>query len=224
MKLSVPLYRAIAQGRGASLDTLDYPLNNRAWLAARFATIRQLDTEPARLAQLGEIVNWTNPGPGGFYDDLGNAATSPHLDRGLGHERDPAFLRTPLDGHIAAGDRGPLPLRTSWIDFAWGLNDNHVTLNYTDLDPAAEYRVRVVYPDIRSKSKIRLVANGTIEIHPLITRANPIAPVAFDLPRAATASGKLTLTWNREPGLGGNGTGCSISEVWLEKKPAAGAP
>ena len=26
-----------------------------------------LDTEPARLAQLGEIINWTNPGPGGFY-------------------------------------------------------------------------------------------------------------------------------------------------------------
>lgn len=224
MKLSVPLYRAIAQGRGASLDTLDYPLNNRPWLAARFATIRQLDAEPARLAQLDEIVNWTNPGAGGFYDDLGNAVTSPHLDRGLGHERDPAFLQTPLDGHIAAGDRGPLPLRTSWIDFAWGLNDNHVTLNYTDLDPTAEYRVRVVYPDIRSKAKIRLVANGTIEIHPLITRANPIAPVAFDLPHAATATGKLTLTWNREPGLGGNGTGCSISEVWLEKKPAAGTP
>ncbi len=221
MKLSVPLYRAISQGRGASLDTLDYPLNNRAWLAARFAAIRQLDKESARLAQLHEITTWTNPGPGGFYDDLGNASASPHLDRGLGHERDPAFLRTPLDGHIAAGVGSPLPLRTSWVDFAWGLNDNSVTLNYTQLDPTAEYRVRVVYPDIRSKAKIRLVANGTIEVHPYITRANPIAPVAFDIPRAATASGKLSLNWTREPGLGGNGSGCSISEVWLEKKTTA---
>ena len=218
MKLSVPLYRAIGQGRGASLDTLDYPLNNRAWLAARFTAIRQTDHESARLAQLQEIVTWTNPGPGGFYDDLGNASASPHLDRGLGHERDPAFLHTPLDGHLAAGNGAPLPLRTSWVDFAWGLNDNSVTLNYANLDPRAEYRVRVVYPDIRSKAKIRLVANGTIEVHPFIARANPIAPVAFDIPQSATASGKLSLSWNREPGLGGNGSGCSISEVWLEKK------
>ena len=228
LKLSVPLYRAIAQGRGASLDTLDYPLNNRAWLGERFAAIRQVSAEPARLTQLNEIVNWTNPGPGGFYDDLGNAAASPHLDRGLGHERDPAFLRTPLDGHIPAGDRGPLALRTSWTDFAWGLNDNAVILRYTDLDPSAEYRVRVVYPDIRAKAKIRLVANGAIEIHPFIDRPNPIAPAAFDLPRAATRSGTLTLSWTREPGAGGNGSGCSISEVWLEKKrppvsPAAAA-
>jgi hypothetical protein len=56
MKLSVPLYCAISQGRGASLDTLDYSLNNRAWLAARFTAIRQTDHESARLAQLQEIV------------------------------------------------------------------------------------------------------------------------------------------------------------------------
>jgi hypothetical protein len=58
-------------------------------------------------------------------------------------------------------------------------------------------------------------------VHPYITRANPIAPVAFDIPRAATASGTLSLNWTREPGLGGNGSGCSISEVWLEKKTAS---
>ncbi len=224
MKLSVPLYRAIAQGRGASLDTLDYPLNNRAWLTARFAAIRALDTEPARLAQLNEIVNWTNPGPGGYYDDLGNAAASPHLDRGVGAERDPAFLLTPLDGHFAAGVGTPIPWRMSWVDFAWGLNDNSVTLNYTNLDPAAEYRVRVVYPDVRAKAKICLVANGSVEIHPFIARATPIAPVAFDVPASATAGGKLTLAWTREPGLGGNGSGCSISEVWLEKKPRTASP
>ena len=30
MQLSVSLYKAIAVDRGATLDTLDYPLNNRA--------------------------------------------------------------------------------------------------------------------------------------------------------------------------------------------------
>ena len=217
MKLSVPLYRAIGQNRGASLDTLDYPLNNRYWMNDQFAAVRQLTDESARLERLHQIANWTNPGAGGFYDDLGNISASPRLDRGLGAELDPAFLQTPIDAHIQAAVR-PLPLRTSWIDYAWGLTDNTVTLRYTGLDPDAEYQVRVVYPDVNSRAKIRLMANDTTEIHPYITRVRPMAPVAFDIPRSATQGGTLKLSWNRELGLGGNGSGNGISEVWLEKK------
>jgi hypothetical protein len=217
MKLSVPLYRAIGQNRGASLDTLDYPLNNRYWMNDQFAAVRQLTDESARLERLHQVANWTNPGAGGFYDDLGNISASPRLDRGLGAELDPAFLQTPLDAHIQAAAR-PLPLRTSWIDYAWGLTDNTVTLRYTGLDSDAEYQVRVVYPDVNSRAKIRLMANDTTEIHPYITRVRPMAPVAFDIPRSATQGGTLKLSWNRELGLGGNGSGNGISEVWLEKK------
>ena len=217
MKLSVPLYRAIGQNRGANLDTLDYPLNNRFWMNEQFTAVRQLPEESARLERLQQIANWTSPGAGGFYDDLGNISASPRLDRGLGAELDPAFLQTPIDGHIQPGVR-PLPLRSSWIDYAWGLTDNIVTLRYTGLDPDAEYQVRVVYPDINSQAKIRLMANDTTEIHPYITRMRPIAPVVFDIPRSATQGGTLKLSWNRELGLGGNGSGNGISEVWLEKK------
>src|SRR2546427_514255 len=42
--------------------------------------------------------------------------------------------------------------------------------------------------------------------------------IEFDIPAKATAGGELTLTWQREPGLGGNGRGCQVSEVWLIKK------
>ncbi len=37
MQLSVERYKAIAVGRGANLDTIDMPLNNRLWLKQRFA-------------------------------------------------------------------------------------------------------------------------------------------------------------------------------------------
>ena len=37
MQLSVPRYKAIASERGANLDMIDMPLNNRGWLLARFA-------------------------------------------------------------------------------------------------------------------------------------------------------------------------------------------
>ena len=32
-----------------------------------------------------------------------------------------------------------------------------------------------------------------------------------------TATGTLTLEWSRVPGLGGNGRGTAVSEVWLIK-------
>ena len=82
MQLSVELYQAIAVDRGASLDTLDYPLNNRRWLEEQFARIRKLPPAPEGLKAVEEILQWTNPGPGGFYDDLGNIACQPHLVRG----------------------------------------------------------------------------------------------------------------------------------------------
>ena len=34
MQLSVPRYKAIVVDRGATLDTVDVPLNNRLWLEA----------------------------------------------------------------------------------------------------------------------------------------------------------------------------------------------
>ena len=44
----------------------------------------------------------------------------------------------------------------------------------------------------------------------------PPAPQNFTLPRAATSSGELRLTWTREAGLGGNGRGCQVAEVMLK--------
>ena len=70
--MSVPRYKAIDVGRGPTLDTVDQVLNNRIWLERRFDAIRKLETEESRLAEIDAIVNWTNPGPGGFYDDLGD--------------------------------------------------------------------------------------------------------------------------------------------------------
>ena len=49
MQLSVPRYNAIALGRGANLDAIDFALNNRVWLKNRFEEIRaiQVGTGPA---------------------------------------------------------------------------------------------------------------------------------------------------------------------------------
>jgi hypothetical protein len=213
MQLSVERYKAISVGRGATLDTLDVPLNNRAWLKKQFARLRGLDGEAARLRGIEAILDWTDPGPGGFYDDLGDLTRQPHLVRSLPYAEDPAFLRSPMVGFA----RGP-DWRTSWCRHAATLHDTPLRLHYAGLDPSAQYRVRVTYAGDNFRPRIRLLANDRIEVHPFLMKDRDVHPVEFDVPREATAGGELTLTWSAEPGRGGNGRGCQVAEVWLLKR------
>jgi hypothetical protein len=208
MQLSVERYKAISIGRGANLDTIDFPLNNRFWLKAQFQQIRALDSETERLQRLDQIVHWTNPGPGGFYDDLGKGHGQPHLVQGLGFALDPEFRASPLT-HI---DELKPAMRLAWLDQSLALFDAPLKLRYTGLDPAAAYKVKVVY----GAGPVRLVANDTHTVHEMLTKI--YQPTEFDVPESATTRGELTLAWTRPPGGGGPGRGCQVAEVWLMRK------
>jgi hypothetical protein len=224
MQLSVQRHRAIAPDRGATLDTIDLPLNNRPWLAARFRAIRALPDEASRLAAIREIVNWTDPGPGGFYDDLGDLTRQPHLVRNPDPAADPSNLESAFvgfadqKGRITEPENFDSALRYSWLNHAETLRGTPLRLHYEKLDPNASYRLRVVYGGDSLQKPIRLVANDMIEIHPLMPKPQPIKPVEFVIPSAATAKGELTLSWKGDGALGGNGRGCQVSEVWLIKE------
>ncbi len=213
MQLSVPRYKAIDVGRGATLDTIDQVLNDRTWLKIKFDAIRKLDTESRRLSEIDAIVNWTNPGPGGFYDDLGDPRQRPHLVPGLPYAKDPASFRGPM----TAFDQDPR-WRRSWCRHAGTIFGQPLSLHYDQLDKAASYRVRIVYTGDMFQVKIGLKANDSIEIHGPLLKPKDMAPLEFDLPAEATREGSLTLTWTAEPNRGGNGRGCQVSEVWLIKK------
>jgi hypothetical protein len=225
MQLSVKRYQAIAVGRGANLDSIDFPLNNRRWLKGQFERLRNLSSEAERLKGIETILNWTDSGPGGFYDDLGDLRRQPHLVRGGDWEKDPAFLESSLVG-FQGGEvadepdetSGDSAWRYSWMNHAESLVDAPLRLFYSGLDKTARYRLRVVFGGDSPARKIRLEANGGIEIHPLIAKPRPVQPVEFEIPGRATATGDLSLKWHREPGLGGNGRGCQVSEVWLIKE------
>jgi hypothetical protein len=221
MQLSVSKYQAIAVDRGAALDTLDFSVNNRLWLAEQFARIQRLSSERERIHALQQLVDWENPGPGGFYDDLGNSARQPHLVRPATFAGDPGAFRSPrvdFEEDLVIDEDDPAPQgvrRLSWMDHAEILYDAPLQLKYTGLDTNAHYRVRAVYAGDNPKRKLRLVANDGVEVHPLMSKPFPFRPVEFELPRSATESGTLTLSWYGEPGLGGNGRGAQVSEVWL---------
>jgi hypothetical protein len=91
-------------------------------------------------------------------------------------------------------------------------------MRYKGLDPAARYRIRVIYGGEQGPLRtIGLTANGTIEIHPQRKIETLDEPLEFDIPVEATRSGELALRWSKPAGLGGNGRGCHVAEVWLMK-------
>ena len=214
-QLSVSRYRAIAVGRGATLDSFEAPLNNDGWLRARFAEATALEREDERLAAIDRIVRWTDPGPGGYYDDLGNPQQQPHLLRGLPFEEDPQRFKSTLTGFGYRPD-----WRLSWMTHAESFWDTPLQMRYTALDPAAQYRIRIVYAgDVFSmNTAIRLVANDTYEVHPPLKKESPVKPVEFDIPVEATRGGALMLTFSGPPGIGSAGRGNQIAEVWLMRK------
>lgn len=225
-QLSVEKYQALALGRGANLDGVDVPLNNRTWLVRRFAEIVKIADERKRLAELDSIVNWTDPGPGGFYDSLGDLSRRTHLVRDTTYESDPMFMRSPLlgfgikgMGSVTGQDQSFLENPRSWQAHTEALYDTPVRLYYPNLDPAAKYRVRVVYAGDTTRPRLRMVAGDNIEVHDWLSRPVPFHPLEFDIPSAATAKGELHLSISREPGLGGAGRGSQVAEIWLMKAP-----
>src|ERR1700722_2893494 len=120
------------------------------------------------------ILNCTDPGPGGFYDDLGDTTRQPHLVLGLPFDEDPDFLKSPLMGF---GQQPRQGARVSWYTQAESLADTPLRMRYTDLDRTARYAVRVVYSIDAPKIPIRLVANGSYEIHGFREKPVPVVPL-----------------------------------------------
>jgi hypothetical protein len=215
MQLSMERYQAEGVERGGNLDTVDAPVTNGPWLARRLREISSLPSAMEQVKAIEEVLNRTNPGPGGFYDDLGDISRPSRLLRGLGPVEDPELRKSVLVGH-----RFPLPaeMPLAWKRWAEALFDGSLRLHYPALDSREPYKVRVVYAGDAPHVKIRMVCEGGPEIHPLIDKPQPPVPLEFDIPQEATAGGELTLAWSREPGLGGNGRGAQVAEVWLLKK------
>lgn len=242
-QLDVANYKASSAERGAVLDFVDTPLNNRLWLEDELDAIltgrftasmpeRSSDGD-VRLARLARVADWEDPGPGGFYDDLGCSWKQPHLVKPKPLWDDPAGVTTPREAHTDGGDSAQ---RLSWLDVSEALYATPLVLRYDGLAPAASYRVRVTYLG-RYHATARLVANGKYEIHGayghtvqgvryrgtygdaaavvIAEEDSPppvVTPLEFVIPREATQGGVLELAWQR---LTGRGT--QVAEVWLIK-------
>jgi hypothetical protein len=177
----------------------------------------------ARRQGVARLLTREDPGAGGYYDDLGQPGAQPHLVAGTAYADDPAMLRAP---HWASSTSrsGPAHPRASRT-YAEARDDQPLEMLYRGLDPKARYRVRIVYGLGDSGTRenpmtIRLVANQRHEIHGFRPKDPTGQPVEFAVPPEATQGGELRLTWSRPAGLGGNGRGVQVAEVWLLRDAA----
>lgn len=224
MQLSVePPFRASGPERGAVLDTLDYPLNNRPWLEKQFDEILKLTSNNERLARIDAIIDWETPMPGGFYDDLGNPEKQPHLVHQKEWKDDPGYVGSPQCEYAFGIDkvtRAVSDQRLSWMDQATTLYTTPLRMHYEGLDPAKTYRIRATYAG-RFKPTMRLTADGAHIIHDWLPQPGKCWPIEFDVPQDATRDGVLDLEWQVSPDKPESlrhrpfNRGCQVAEVWL---------
>ena len=223
-QLTVQKHHAMS-GRGNFIDNIDIPLNDALWLLDQLNRIEKLSNETDRLAEIHKMLHRTDPGPGGFYDNLGDQASWKRIKAQKSWQEDPGSLESPrvsfgvglkgvewVDEIVAKGFEGQTtPL--AWMNQINTLYFTPLIMEYTELDPAAKYTLRVAYTG-RFRSKMKLEANG-IQIHDFIRMGTqPI--FEFQLPKEVTRSGKVTFKWSCAQNDKGEGErGSQVAEVWL---------
>ncbi len=163
------------------------------------------------------VLNYENPGPGGYYDDCGHIGRDPHF----------------VSGHRVPGVNGIDPeSRPSAKTLAISMGaSNDVVFAYQDLNPDAEYQVRLTLvcpesdlggPDLSAASRAsdsgsqlcgiqRLYASGFLVHDDLRVPTRVAQQFTFDVPRQAYSDGRLELRFAR----GGIGNIAAVSEIWL---------
>jgi len=198
---SMAKFHAISAERGCMLEFMDFPLNNRYWLEDEFAKALKLPTAEAQWARLDELKNWENPGPGGYYDDIGNNSNSPH-----------AVSRT-NPGYGRGGssfwwfDEGKSRLRLSWL-----VTGSPAALEYGELDPRGSYVLRFSgFGDLKPRGDGR-------ELEPTLYETEQNSLKEFPVPPELLEDGKLTVTFERVYLRGVNWRyQPRLAEAWLIK-------
>jgi hypothetical protein len=201
LQTSVEKYHASGAERGAVLDFVDNPLNNRWWLEDEFAKVRKLADNAEKARRLVELARWENPGPGSYYDNVGHLAKSPHVVRANGAEDDePLFWWW---------DNGKSRARLSWQVTMWPKE-----LRYEGLDPKAAYVVRT-----SGYGQALLRIDGD-KVAPTVDGREMGEVKEFPVPAHCLEDGTLVLTWDKATDEGHLNwrRRSRLAEVWLLKK------
>ena len=197
LQTSVPKYKARGYERGAVLDFVDYPLNNRWWLADEFAKISAMKDKDSVLQKVRLISNWEHPGEGSYYDDISSISKGPRVKTISDDATD-----------IAWWDNGKSRKRLSFQTF-----QRCPTIEYTNLDPGTRYIVRVC-----GFGDALIRADGQ-RLSPTEYHKEADTFKEWVVPLNANADGKITITFDEPEESNLNWRQNSkIYDIWLLKK------
>jgi len=208
---------------------LEHDFIGLGWLKRQLERARNASpTEQEELLSI--IVDYENPGEGGFYDKLGTANVAPRVTFGYPYDHGQPYV-APM---LSEGNR---PSQRS-MHFTQN-EEQGVTLHYQDLDPTAEYRIRLtlVRPWFQERYRMRMnqksesiYADGYLLAKELELPFQMSDFFTFDIPREATNDGELVIRLERaadvargdrvtvEQWRNSGGWGTLLSEAWLMKK------
>ena len=193
---SVEKYQARSAERGAVLDFIDYPLNNRWWLEDEFNKIKAFDSEAEKLARLEFISTYEFPGEGSFYDNV-SSADAKHVTS----KTDDA-----IDFLWENEGRSRKRLSTQLFQFT-------PALAYNGLDPNANYMIRV-----SGFGEALLRANGQL-LEPTKYEKGFEEFKEFPLSKALIKDGELKLSFDKPDEEHLNWRKQSrVTDVWLIKQ------
>ena len=193
---SVPKYSARSAERGAVLDLIDYPLNNRWWLEDQFDEIAGFKTEDEKLRRLEFIRTYEMPGVGSFYDNI-SSADAKHVTSATDDAIDYLWENNGLSRKR---------LSTQLFQFT-------PSLQYDDLDANADYLVRV-----SGYGEALLRANGEL-LKPTKYAKGFEEFKEFPLPKELIKEGKLEITFDKPDEEHLNWRKQSrVTDVWILKQ------
>ncbi|MDF0694372.1 hypothetical protein [Aquirufa ecclesiirivi] len=197
LQTSVPKYKASGAERGAILDFIDYPLNNRWWLKDEFEKIRKMTDEKLKLDRLQILATWENPGKGSYYDNISDQLKGPRVK-----------TRTEDATDVAWWDNGLSRRRLSTQLF-----QNFPKLEYADLDPNGSYTVR-----ISGQGEALLRVDGE-RVRPVVYHKGVEEFKEFQLNPKFISDGKISISFDEPEESHLNWRLHSkVFDIWLLKK------
>ena len=215
LQTSVPKYDASGYERGAVLDFLDYPLNNRWWIEDQLDKIEKLEHRPEQRKQMQVIANWENPGEGGYYDVVGHVGRSPRIVKLLLAPVTPCDTKDiPMPTQRWVGEKR-IALRQAWHSY---MDTIPAGITYNDLDSSSKYIVKLF-----AQRESPLVIDGVKADR--IKKGETFDQVTeqiFEVPAEAGKDGRLTLTWEAVPDEANMNWRRRhyVTDIWVIKLPA----
>jgi hypothetical protein len=176
------------------------------------------------------VIDYENPGKGGFYDNLGTFNPAPHVTFGYPYDHGQPYVNEMLS-------EGNRPSQRS-MHFTQD-EDQGVTLHYSDLDPKASYRIRFTfvrpwyqprYAERMNQKSQSIYADDRLLAKEVELPLQMSDFFTYDIPTACTRDGDLVIRLQRadnvargcrvsiEQWRNSGGWGTLVSEVWLIKK------